>query len=65
MPKSRLKRPEPIPSFRSEDDERAFWATADATEYFDWTKARRVSFPNLKPSTATISLRPPQGMLDG
>lgn len=64
MPKSRLKRPKPIPSFRSEDDEREFWATADSTDYFDWSKARRAVFPNLKPSTATISLRLPQGMLD-
>jgi len=27
-------------------------------------EARRAVFPNLKPSTATISLRLPQGMLD-
>lgn len=64
MPKSRPKRPKAIPSFRSEDEERAFWATADSTDYFDWSKARRAVFPNLKPSTATISLRLPQGMLD-
>jgi predicted DNA binding CopG/RHH family protein len=64
MPKSRPKHPKPIPSFRSEDAEREFWVTADSTEYFDWSKARRAVFPNLKPSTATISLRLPQGMLD-
>ncbi len=40
------------------------WAIADTTEYFDYSKAERVSFPKLKPSTATISLRLPQGMLD-
>ena len=64
MPKSRTKVRKPIPKFRSDEAERAFWATADTTEYFDWSKAERVSFPNLKPSTATISLRLPQGMLD-
>ena len=64
MPKSRQKHPKTIPAFRSEDAEREFWATADSTEYFDWSKARRAVFPNLKPSTATISLRLPQGMLD-
>lgn len=64
MATSRPKHPKPIPAFRSEDEERDFWATADSTEYFDWSKARRVVFPNLKPSTATISLRLPQGMLD-
>ena len=64
MPKSRPKHPKAIPAFRSEDEEREFWATADSTEYFDWSRARRAVFPNLKPSTATISLRLPQGMLD-
>ena len=64
MTKSRPKQPKPIPSFRSEDAEREFWATADSTEYFDWSKAQRAVFPNLEPSTATISLRLPQGMLD-
>lgn len=64
MRKSRPKPLKPIPSFRSEAAEREFWATADSTEYFDWSTARRAVFPNLKPSTATISLRLPQGMLD-
>ena len=64
MPKSRPKRFKSIPTFRSEADEHEFWATADTTEYFDFSKAHRVVFPNLKPSTATISLRLPQGMLD-
>jgi len=60
MPQKRLK---PIPKFDSEDAEREFWATHDTTEYFDWSKARFVSFPNLKPSTETISLRLPAGLL--
>jgi len=64
MPKSRPRSPKSIPSFPSEDAEHEFWATADSTDYFDWSKARRGVFPNLKPSTATISLRLPQGMLD-
>ena len=64
MPKSRSNRAKPIPRFASEDDEREFWAITDASEYFDASSARRVVFPNLKPSTATISLRLPQGMLN-
>ncbi|MEO5825060.1 MAG: BrnA antitoxin family protein [Gemmatimonadales bacterium] len=60
MPKPKLKT---VPTFRSEDEERAFWATADSTEYVDWSKARRVTFPNLKPSTTTISLRLPDMLL--
>ena len=64
MSKSRTKSLKPVPEFRSEDEEREFWATVDTTEYVDWARAQRVTFPNLKPSTATISLRLPQGLLD-
>lgn len=53
-----------IPSFKTEAEEQAFWATHDSTEYVDWSKAKRVVFPNLKPSTKTISLRLPQAMLE-
>ncbi len=54
-----------IPKFKTEDEEREFWATHDSTDYFDWTKAERVVFPNLKPTTRTISLRLPNSMIDG
>lgn len=53
-----------IPKFKTEDEEREFWATADSTDYFDWDKAGRVVFPNLKMTTKTISLRLPASMLD-
>ena len=52
-----------VPRFKSEDEEREFWATHDSTDYMDWKKARLVVFPNLKPSTKTISLRLPETML--
>lgn len=53
-----------IPKFKNEDEERDFWATHDSTEYVDWDKAETVIFPNLKPTTRTISLRLPASMLD-
>ncbi|MEI7712218.1 MAG: BrnA antitoxin family protein [Rhodospirillales bacterium] len=53
-----------VPCFESEAEERAFWETHDTTDYLDWSKARRVKFPNLKLSTKTISLRLPASMLD-
>jgi predicted DNA binding CopG/RHH family protein len=53
-----------IPKFKTEDEERKFWAKQDSTEYIDWSKARPAVFPNLKPSTQTISLRLPQAMLE-
>jgi predicted DNA binding CopG/RHH family protein len=54
----------PIPKFETEDEEREFWATHDSTEYVDWSRARRATFLNLRPSTATISLRLPSGLLE-
>lgn len=53
-----------IPKFENEDQEREFWASHDSDEYIDWEKAKPLSFPNLKPSTRTISLRLPESMLD-
>jgi len=53
-----------IPKFKSEDDEREFWATHDSSEYVDWKKARQVVLPELKPSLKTISLRLPESMIE-
>ncbi len=58
------KKLKPIPRFRTEAAERRFWETHDSTDYVDWSKAERMRFPNLKLSTASISLRLPQGLLD-
>ena len=52
------------PTFKSEEEEREFWATHDSTEYVDWDKAEAVVLPKLKPSTKTISLRLPELMLN-
>jgi predicted DNA binding CopG/RHH family protein len=52
-----------IPTFSSEDQERAFWAKNDSTEFVDWSKAQRVTLPNLKPTVRTISLRLPESMI--
>ena len=64
MKKRAKKALKPVPHFRSDEEAGEFWMTHDTTEYVDWSKARRVSFPNLRPSTATISLRLPQGLLN-
>ena len=60
MPK-KLKR---IPKFVSEAAERVFWESHDTADYFDLSKAERVRFPNLKPSTTAISIRLPLGLLE-
>jgi predicted DNA binding CopG/RHH family protein len=53
-----------LPKFRSEDDERRFWATADSTEYVDWPSGKRKKLVQLKPSLRTISLRLPVSMIE-
>ena len=58
------KRKKSIPKLANETAERSFWETKDSADYLDWSKAQAASFPNLKPSTQTISLRLPQHLLD-
>lgn len=58
------KTPKPVPAFADEAEERAFWETHDSTGYVDWTRAQRVRLPNLKPSSAAISLRLPVPLLE-
>jgi predicted DNA binding CopG/RHH family protein len=54
----------PVPAFDSEAAERAFWESHDSTGYVDWPHARRVQLPRLKPTSKSISLRLPIGLLD-
>jgi len=53
-----------LPKFKTEAEEREFWEENDSAEYMDWGKAEKVTMPNLKPSTKTISLRLPESLLE-
>ena len=53
-----------IPKFKTEVEERRFWEEHDSTSYMDWSGAGSARFPNLKPSTQSISLRLPASLLD-
>jgi predicted DNA binding CopG/RHH family protein len=57
-------KPKKIPKFKTEDEERDFWATHSTLDYFDLSTARRVKFPNLKPTTKSISIRLPESLID-
>ena len=60
-----MKKPnKTIPKFRAEKEERSFWEKNVAADYFDLSKAVRVTMPNLKPTTASISLRLSQSFLE-
>jgi predicted DNA binding CopG/RHH family protein len=52
-----------IPNFKNEDKEREFWVTHSPLDYFDPKKFKRGSFPNLKPSLKSISIRLPEDLL--
>ena len=59
-----MKKLKKIPKFNKEDQEREFWSKSDSTDYIDWSKAKRVTFPKLKPSTKTISIRLPEHLIE-
>ena len=61
MQKVKMKR---IPKFRNEDEEREFWASHDSTDYINWSEAKEIIMPNLKPSLKTISIRLPEIMIE-
>jgi len=52
------------PAFATEAEERAWWETHDSVGEVDWSQATTVQLPNLRPSTVSISLRLPIGMLE-
>ena len=45
-----------MPKFKTEDAESEFWAAHASTEYVDYSKAKRVLFLELKPSTRLYSM---------
>jgi predicted DNA binding CopG/RHH family protein len=53
-----------VPDFKTEAAEREFWEQNDSSKFINWAEAESVSMPNLKPSTKTISLRLPEGLLN-
>ena len=52
-----------VPKFKSEKEELEFWSTHDSADYIDYSKTKRALFPNLKPSTRTISIRLPESLI--
>lgn len=59
MSKKQLK----IPKFKNEDQEREFWSKVNLSEYFEAKDFEPVSFPNLKPTCRSVSIRIPEYLL--
>lgn len=59
-----MKKQLKIPKFKNEDEERKFWSKIDLSEYFEPEDFTKVSFPNLKPTSRSISIRMPEYLLN-
>lgn len=59
-----MKKLKRIPRFRSISEEENFWATHDSTEYVDYSRVELGFFPELKPSSRTISIRLPESLVE-
>ena len=59
-----MKKQLKIPKFKNEDEEAQFWSDLDLSEYLEPSDFKRVSFPNLKPTTRSISIRIPDYLLN-
>lgn len=59
-----MKKQLKVPKFKSEDQEREFWAKVNLADYFDLGDAQEVRFPNLKPTSKSISIRLPEYLLN-
>ncbi len=53
-----------VPHFKKADDEHAFWAKVNLADFFESSDAQEVSFPNLKPTSKSISIRLPELLLN-
>lgn len=59
-----MKKQLKLPKFKNEDEERAFWAKIDLSDYYEPSDMEKISFPNLKPTSSSISLRIPEYLLN-
>lgn len=59
-----MKKALKLPRFKNEDEEREFWAKIDLSEYYEPSDLEPVSFPNLKPTSRSISIRLPEYLID-
>lgn len=59
-----MKQPLNLPDFKTADEELEFWSNINLADYYESSDAKPVTFPRLKPSVQTISLRLPTWLLN-
>lgn len=62
--KKQNKKPNKIPIFKNEDEERDFWANHSFLDFPDRFKEVKLDFSNLKPSTRPVTIRLPLFLLE-
>ena len=56
------RKPEPVPHFSTEAEERAYWEHNDSANHVEWTKAAKVRLPHLNlAAPAKLAIGPDQG----
>ena len=53
-----------LPKFKNEEEEIDFWSRIDLSDYLEPSDFKRASFPNLKPTTRSVSIRMPVYLLN-
>ncbi|KKQ41154.1 MAG: hypothetical protein US60_C0046G0005 [Microgenomates group bacterium GW2011_GWC1_37_8] len=53
-----------IPRFKTEKQEREFWQSVDSSDYVDYSKLEKWSFPNLKLTSRPVTIRIPESILE-
>lgn len=59
-----MKKQLKVPKFKSYDEEFEFWSKINLADYYEPKDAISVSFPNLKPTSQSISIRIPVFLLN-
>jgi len=59
-----MKKQIKLPNFKNENEERKFWSNMDLADYFEPDDFEKVSFPNLKPTSRSISIRIPEYLIN-
>jgi predicted DNA binding CopG/RHH family protein len=59
-----MKNTNKIPKFADKAAETTYWNSHDSSKVVDWNNAKVGMFPNLRPSTQSISIRLPKALLE-
>ena len=59
-----MKKQIKVLKFKNEDEEAKFWSKINLANYFEPKDFMKITFPNLKPTSSSISIRLPNYLLN-